>query len=161
MLLLSTVYFFRINIWKCIKNIYNQPVLSALEFSDKSAQSTYLRFCVPLVAANLHFCVLADNLFVVCRYSAKPDGILHCISADDYSHCDVHRWEIFASVYTLVTFVIFNLYLSSCLVLREMVSFVSVYYHTWPMSYTFSTSALGVLQMYKFTLFLPVTWFTE
>ena len=33
-------------------------------------------------------------LFVLCRYSAQPVSILHCLPADDCGHCDVHRWGL-------------------------------------------------------------------
>jgi hypothetical protein len=33
-------------------------------------------------------------LFVLCRYSAQPVSILHCLPADDCSHCDVYRWGL-------------------------------------------------------------------
>jgi hypothetical protein len=33
-------------------------------------------------------------LFFLCRYSAQPVSILHCLPADDCGHCDVHRWGL-------------------------------------------------------------------
>jgi hypothetical protein len=38
-----------------------------------------------------HISVLTDSKIVIHRYPAQPDGILHCIPADDFGHCDVHR----------------------------------------------------------------------